>query len=164
MRDLPEAEHRHAADLLALARREAERGRDEGGVPIGAVLVDGHGTVLGAGCNGNVQLGDHLMHAETAAVRAAGRLDDYTETTLVTTMTPCWYCAGLVRFLGIGAVVVGDTETWSDEALDWLASSGVRVTRLDDDGCVDMFATWLDADPPVWSSLPTSASGRKDGA
>lgn len=152
------------ADLLALARAEAERGLDEGGVPIGAVLVDADGAVLGAGCNGNVQLGDHLMHAETAAVRAAGHLSDYADTTLVTTMTPCWYCAGLVRFLGIGAVVVGDAETWSDEALEWLAASGVAVTRLDDAECVEMFAAWLATDPPVWSSLPTSAGGRKDGA
>jgi cytosine deaminase len=163
MTDMPKADRCDPTDLLALARAEAERGLGEGGVPIGAVLVDAHGAVLGAGCNGNVQLSDHLMHAETAAVRAAGRLDDYTLTTLITTMTPCWYCAGLVRFLGIGAVVVGDTETWSDEALDWLESAGVAVTRLDDAGCVDMFASWLDADPPVWSSLPASAAGRKDG-
>lgn len=164
MNDTREPDRRDAADLLALARAEAERGLDEGGVPIGAVLVDADGAVLGAGCNGNVQLGDHLMHAETAAVRDAGRLRDYADTTLVTTMTPCWYCAGLVRFLGIGAVVVGDAETWSDEALDWLAASGVAVTRLDDARCVEMFAAWLATDPAAWSALPASAGGRKDGA
>jgi cytosine/creatinine deaminase len=157
------SDHHDAGDLLALALAEAMRGGEEGGVPIGAVLVAADGSLLGAGCNGSVQLGDHLMHAETAAVRAAGRLDDYSGTTLVTTMTPCWYCAGLVRFLGIGAVVVGDTETWSDEALEWLESSGVSVTRLDDTACVDLFTAWLATDPPVWSSLPVSAGGRKAG-
>lgn len=147
---------------LAVALDQARTGLAEGGVPIGAALIAADGTVLGVGRNGSVQLDDHLMHGETAAVRAAGRLADYSTTTLVTTMTPCWYCAGLVRFLGIGAVAVGDCETWSDEALDWLESAGVTVMRLDDANCVDLFAGWLATDPPAWSSLPVSADGRKD--
>ncbi len=123
--------------------------------------MDAGGAVLGAGCNGSVQLGDFLLHAETAAVRAAGPLRDYSDTTLVTTMTPCWYCAGLVRFLGIGAVVVGDSETWSNEALGWLAEAGVSTTRLHDQTCVDMFADWLASGPEAWASLPSSADGRR---
>ena len=123
--------------------------------------MDAGGAVLGAGCNGSVQQGDFLLHAETAAVRAAGPLQDYRDTTLVTTMTPCWYCAGLVRFLGIGAVVVGDSETWSGEALDWLTDSGVSTTRLHDQACVEMFADWLASDPEAWKSLPSSADGRR---
>ncbi len=149
--------------LLALAYEQALRGLAEGGVPIGAALVDAEGAVLGAGCNGNVQHGDFLLHAETVAIGAAGRLSDYSGTILVTTMTPCWYCSGLVRFLGIGAVVVGDSESWSDEALDWLATAGVSTTRLHDQACVDMFADWLATSPDAWSTLPSSADGRQDG-
>ena len=149
--------------LLVQAYEQARRGLAEGGVPIGAALVDSDGTVLGAGCNGNVQQGDFLLHAETVAIGSAGALSDYSQTTLVTTMTPCWYCSGLVRFLGIGAVVVGDSESWSDEALDWLATAGVTTTRLHDQACIDMFAEWLAASPDVWSTLPSSAGGRKDG-
>ena len=148
--------------LLRLAYDQARRGLAEGGVPIGAALVDADGTVLGAGCNGNVQYGDFLLHAETVAIRDAGVMSDYAGTTLVTTMTPCWYCAGLVRFLGIGAVVVGDSESWSDEALDWLATAGVSTTRLHDRACVDMFNDWMASGPEAWSSLPSSAGGRKD--
>ena len=88
------------AGLLALAYEQAHRGLAEGGVPIGAALVDAHGSVLGAGSNGTVQHGDFLLHAETVAIRAAGLQRDYADTTLVTTMTPCWYCAGRQRDLG----------------------------------------------------------------
>lgn len=147
-----------AAGALGVALEQARAGLDEGGVPIGAVLVDAAGEVLGAGRNGSVQLDDQLMHAETAAVRAAGRLSDYASTTLVTTMTPCWYCAGLVRFLGIGAVVVGDGRSWSTEALDWLGSVGVDVTLVDDEACVDLFASWIATAPVAWA-LPDSVDG-----
>lgn len=153
---------RHRPDPVALlgqAYEQAQRGLAEGGVPIGAVLVAADGTVLGAGRNGNVQDDDQLLHAETAAVRDAGRRSDYRDTTLVTTMATCWYCAGLVRFLGIGAVVAGDCETWSDDALDWLSSAGVRVTKLNDRRCVVMFADWLAAEPPIWALMPASTVG-----
>lgn len=160
---MPELPQPDPQRLLALAREQALRGLAEGGVPIGAALVDADGAVLGAGCNGNVQHGDFLLHAEVVAVGAAGPLSDYSGTTLVTTMTPCWFCSGLVRFLGIGAVVVGDSESWSDEALGWLASAGVATTRLHDQDCVDMFADWLAAGPDAWSTLPSSAGGRRDG-
>ncbi|MGB0112965.1 MAG: nucleoside deaminase [Ilumatobacteraceae bacterium] len=150
-----------SADLLQLAVVEAQRGLAEGGVPIGAILVADGSTVLARGRNGTVQHDDHLLHAETAAVRAAGALSDYSGTTLVTTMTPCWYCAGLVRFLGIGTLIVGDGTTWSTEPAEWLAATGTTVQFLDDDDCVAMFGSWLATDPPAWSSLPVSADGNR---
>ena len=100
-----------------------------------------------------------MTHAETAAVRAAGELGDYSTTSLVTTMTPCWYCAGMVRFLGIGTVVVGDTESWSDEALEWLNDAGVVTIRLNDRSCVEMFADWASAHGG-WGDLPASVDGK----
>lgn len=148
-----------SADLLPLAVREAEEALAAGLLPIGAVLADAAGRVLGAGRAGGPQGGEFLVHAETAAVRAAGPIRDYADTALVTTMTPCWYCAGLVRFLGIGAVIVGDSDSWSDEALDWLADSGVSTTRLRDRDCVEMFQRWA-GDHGGWSQLPESAAGR----
>lgn len=148
----------HPDALLDVALAEAVAGRDEGGVPIGAALFHRDGRLLAAGRNGSVQHGDFLAHAETTAVRAAGELDDYRDVVLVTTMTPCWYCAGLVRFLGIGTVVVGDTRTWSDESLDWLEAAGVTVVRLDDERCHRLFADWLATEPASWV-LPSSVDG-----
>ena len=81
------------AQLLQLAIREAERALAHGRIPIGAVLVDHDDKVLGTGIPGADEDDAFLIHAETEAIRAAGQLDDYARTTLVTTLTPCW-CSG----------------------------------------------------------------------
>ena len=88
---------------LDIALDEARAGLAEGGIPIGAALFAADGTLLGRGHNRRVQDGDPSMHAETAAFRAAGRQRDYRKTVMVTTLSPCWYCSGLVRQFGIGA-------------------------------------------------------------
>ena len=120
------------APLLDVALAEAHAGLAEGGIPIGAALFAADGTLLGRGHNRRVQDGDPSMHAETAAFRAAGRQRDYRKTVMVTTLSPCWYCSGLVRQFGIGAVVIGESRTFTG-GHDWLAEHGVEVTLLDDD-------------------------------
>ena len=150
------ARHR---ELLQLAIGEAEAALARGALPIGAVLAFADGTVLGSGRAGGEDGTEFMAHAETSAVRAAGELEDYSRTSLVTTMAPCWYCAGMVRFLGIGEVVVGDSESWSDEALEWLRDAGVVTIRLNDRSCVEMFADWASVHGG-WSGLPASVDGR----
>ena len=135
--------------LLAVAREEAERGKAEGGVPIGAALFDTAGTLLGRGHNRRVQDGDPSMHAETAAFRAAGRQRRYRDTTMVTTLAPCWYCSGLVRQFGIGTVVVGESVNFQG-GLDWLRESGVAVVELHSRECVELLAGYIAAHPDVW--------------
>ena len=152
------ARHR---ELLQVAIGEADAALARGALPIGAVLAGADGAVLGSGRAGGEDGTEFMTHAETAAVRAAGELDDYSRTSLVTTMTPCWYCAGMVRFLGIGPVVVGDSESWSDEALDWLRDAGVATVRLNDRSCVEMFAGWASVHGG-WSDLPASVEGKPD--
>lgn len=146
------------AGALDAAYQEAAAGAAEGGVPIGAVLLGPQRQVLATARNVSVQDGDFLGHAETTSVRAAGKQADYTDTVLVTTMTPCWYCAGLVRFLGIGTVVVGDSTTWSPAALEWLRDSGVTVVTTNDERCRALFEDWLAEHPDAWE-IPTSADG-----
>src|SRR3954451_1551049 len=92
---------------LAVAVAEAVAGVGEGGIPIGAALVGADGQVLGRGHNRRVQDDDPSVHGETAAFRAAGRQRSYRGTTMVTTLSPCWYCSGLVRQFGISRVVIG---------------------------------------------------------
>ncbi len=135
--------------MLAVAVEEARAGLAEGGIPIGAALFDEHGELLGRGRNRRVQDGDPSMHAETAAFRAAGRMRGYRRTTMVTTLSPCWYCSGLVRQFGIGRVVVGEARTFSG-GHDWLAEHGVQVTVLDDPGCVRMMTDFVAARPELW--------------
>ncbi|WP_433672095.1 nucleoside deaminase [Nocardia sp. CA-136227] len=140
----------NAQDLLATAYEEAQLGLLEGGIPIGAALFDSTGTLLGRGHNRRVQDDDPSVHAETDAFRNAGRRRDYRDTIMVTTLSPCWYCSGLVRQFGIGAVIVGESRTFTG-GHDWLAEHGVSVTVLDDPACVDMMTRFIAERPDLWN-------------
>lgn len=136
-------------DWLDVAVDEARAGLAEGGIPIGAALVAADGTVLGRGHNRRVQDADPSVHGETAAFRNAGRQRTYRGTTMVTTLSPCWYCSGLVRQFGISRVVVGEARTFSG-GHDWLAENGVEVVLLDDERCVTMMTEFIAAEPQLW--------------
>jgi creatinine deaminase len=136
--------------MLAVALAEARAGLAEGGVPIGAALFGADGLLLGRGHNRRVQDGDPSMHAETAAFKAAGRQRSYRGTTMVTTLSPCWYCSGLVRQFGISRVLIGESRTFHG-GHDWLAGLGVAVTVLDDSDCVDLLQGFIAASPAVWT-------------
>ncbi len=135
--------------MLRTAYDEAVRGRDEGGIPIGAALFTRDGVLLGSGHNRRVQEDDASVHAETDAFRRAGRRRGYRDTVMVTTLSPCWYCSGLVRQFNIGAVVVGEAETFSG-GHEWLAENGVEVVVLDDPACKEILRTFIAERPEVW--------------
>jgi creatinine deaminase len=135
-----------ARGWLAIALEEARAGLAEGGIPIGAALVGPDGQVLGRGHNRRVQDGDPSVHGETAAFRAAGR---HRGTTMVTTLSPCWYCSGLVRQFGISRVVIGEARTFSG-GHDWLAEHGVEVVVLDDPECIDLMTRFIAEHPALW--------------
>jgi cytosine/creatinine deaminase len=137
------------ATLLAVALDEARAGLAGGGVPIGAALFDRSGRLLGRGHNRRVQDNDPSMHAETAAFRAAGRRPGYADTVMVTTLSPCWYCSGLIRQFGIGEVIVGENRTFHG-GQDWLAEHGVKVTTLDDPTCIQLMTEFIAARPDLW--------------
>ncbi|MHA4776876.1 nucleoside deaminase [Streptomyces sp. MSC1_001] len=134
---------------LDVALDEARAGLAEGGIPIGAALYGADGTLLGRGRNRRVQDGDPSAYGETAAFRAAGRQRSYRGTTMVTTLSPCWYCSGLVRQFGISRVVVGEVETFHG-GHDWLAEHGVEVVVLDDPACVALMREFIAARPELW--------------
>jgi cytosine deaminase len=137
-------------ELLAVAVEEARAGLAEGGIPIGAALFAADGTLLGRGHNRRVQDGDPSMHAETSAFRYAGRQRDYRSTTMVTTLSPCWYCSGLVRQFNIGRVVVGEARTFHG-GHEWLAEHGVEITVVDDPECVELMTDFIAAHPALWN-------------
>lgn len=138
-----------ARRFLSVALEEARTGLAEGGIPIGAALFSRDGTVLGRGHNRRVQDDDPSVHAETAAFRDAGRRRDYPGCVMVTTLSPCWYCSGLVRQFGIGALVVGESRTFTG-GHDWLAEHGVDVVVLDDPECVELLGAFVEAHPELW--------------
>jgi cytosine deaminase len=136
--------------MLAVALAEARAGLAEGGIPIGAALFGADGTLLGRGHNRRVQDDDPSMHAETAAFRAAGRQRSYRGTTMVTTLSPCWYCSGLVRQFGISRVLIGEARTFHG-GHDWLAELGISVLLLDDDTCVELLQGFITDRPQLWA-------------
>ncbi|MEZ0354793.1 tRNA-specific adenosine deaminase [Mycobacterium sp. ENV421] len=136
--------------MLDVAYDEARKGLAEGGIPIGAALFSADGKLLGSGHNMRVQDDDPSIHAETAAFRNAGRQRDYRSTIMVTTLSPCWYCSGLVRQFNIGAVLIGESRTFVG-GHDWLAESGVDVTLLDDGRCVAMMTDFIAENPELWN-------------
>ena len=137
-------------DMLDVAYDEARKGLAEGGIPIGAALFSTDGVLLGRGHNMRVQQDDPSIHAETAAFRNAGRQTDYRSTIMATTLSPCWYCCGLVRQFNIGALIIGDARTivWGHPEL---AAHGVKITVLDDDRCYDMLGEFIAAKPHLWN-------------
>src|SRR5437762_5425081 len=118
--------------MLRAAIEEARAGLAEGGIPIGGALFDADGNLLGRGHNRRVQDDDPSVHGETDAFRRAGRQRSYRGTTMVTTLSPCWFCSGLVRQFGITRLVVGEAQTFHG-GHDWLAEHGVEVVVLDDE-------------------------------
>ena len=138
------------AEKLAVARGEALKGLAEGGIPIGAALFDEEGRLLGSGHNQRVQGGNPALHGETAAFLAAGRQTSYRKTTMVTTLSPCWYCSGLVRQFGIGRVVVGDTVNFFG-GQDWLVENGTEVTTVNDPELIRIMGDFINANPELWN-------------
>jgi creatinine deaminase len=136
--------------MLAVAAEEARLGAEEGGIPIGAALFTRDGRLLGRGHNRRVQDSDASMHAETNAFRNAGRQRSYRDTVMVTTLSPCWYCSGLVKQFGIGRVVVGDDRSFLGGQA-WLVEGGVEVTVVNDPSLVTMMGAFIHEHPELWN-------------
>jgi cytosine deaminase len=136
--------------MLEVAINEARIGLAEGGIPIGAAMFDGAGRLLASGHNRRVQEGDPSIHAETDAFRRAGRQRSYRDTTMVTTLAPCWYCSGLIRQFGIGRLIVGESETFAG-GVDWLRSLGVEVIDLESEVCRGLMQGYIATHPEVWN-------------
>lgn len=139
-----------ATAALSQAYAEALAGYREGGVPVGAALITLDGNLLGSGHNRRVQDGDPTSHGETAAFRAAGRRHSYRETVMVTTLSPCWYCSGLIYQFGIQGVVIGESHTFKG-GQDWLSSRGVDIIELDDPGCRSLMEAFIAEKPDLWN-------------
>ena len=136
--------------FLAAAIEEAERGRSEGGIPIGAVLVC-EGRILGRGHNRRVQQGSPTLHGEMDALERAGRHPAavYRASTMYTTLSPCAMCSGAILLYGIPRVVVGENRTFlGEEAL--LRVRGVQVEVVQDPRCIRLMEQFIAEHPELW--------------
>lgn len=137
--------------FLQAAIDEAQQGFDEGGVPIGSVIVH-DGKIIGRGHNKRMQDGSVIRHGEMDAFENAGRQPAkiYRECTLYTTLSPCPMCTGAILLYGIPKVVIGENKTFMGEE-ELLKSKGVDVTVVDSQECKDLMDAFIAKAPEVWN-------------
>lgn len=138
-------------EFMQAAIDEARQGLEEGGVPIGSVLVH-EGRIIGRGHNRRQQRGSVVLHGEMDALENAGRLPAavYRQAVLYTTLSPCPMCSGAILLYGIPRVVVGENRTFlGDEA--HLRERGVELEVLDSEACRELMATFIARHPEVWN-------------
>ena len=140
-----------ADPFLAAALREAEAGRDEGGIPIGSVLVIDD-RIVGRGHNRRVQKGSAVLHAEMDCLENAGRLmvRDYARATLYSTLSPCDMCSGAILLYKIPRVVIGENRTFQGPEA-YVQSRGVSMTVLNDPACIQLMEEFIRTHPELWN-------------
>lgn len=143
----PQEIQRHML-FMQEAITEARKGSEEGGIPIGSVLVRG-GEIVGRGHNQRVQKDDPMLHAEIDCLRNAGRIGSYRDTILYSTLMPCYLCAGAAVQFGIGTVVAGESETF-EGARKFMEQKEIEVIDLDLDACKEMMRWFIDRYPDIW--------------
>ncbi len=137
--------------FMQAAINEARQGLDEGGIPIGSVIVH-DGKIIGRGHNRRVQQGSATRHGEMDALENAGRqpASVYRDAVLYTTLSPCAMCSGAILLYGIRKVIVGENQTFMGEE-DLLRSRGVQVDVIHDSSCVEMMKSFIAAKPELWN-------------
>ena len=138
------------AYFIKLAIEEAIISLNEGGIPIGAVLVKDD-EIISRGHNRLIQNDSVILHAEMDAIENAGRLnyEDYIECTLYTTLSPCPMCSGAVILYNIPRVVIGENTTLMG-AENLLKCNGVEVVVLNDLKCRDLFLKFTCNNSEIW--------------
>jgi cytosine deaminase len=138
-------------EFLKAAIDEAKKGLEEGGIPIGSVLVH-NGKIIGRGHNRRIQKGSAILHGEMDALENAGRLPAkiYKESVLYTTLSPCPMCSGAIHLYGIPKVVIGENITFLGEE-EHLRSKGVDIKVINDDSCIEMMNKFIAENPVLWN-------------
>lgn len=134
--------------FLRAAYEQALKSYGEGGLPIGAAMIE-NDAVVAVGHNRRVQNGDPVAHGEMDCLRAAGRRPRYDGVTLVTTLSPCMMCAGAIVQFGIPRVVVGENRTFPGN-IAFLRAHGIEVVLLDDADCVALMRRFIRERPDLW--------------
>ena len=137
-------------DFLSDAIAQARASLAEGGIPIGAVLVC-DGEVIGRGYNRRIQHSSAVHHAEINCFENAGRFPSsvYKRSTLYTTLSPCYMCAGAAVLFGVRKVVIGEKRT-VNMAESFLRAHGVEIEIRDDKECFDLLQGFIAANPEIW--------------
>jgi cytosine deaminase len=137
--------------FLRIAIEEARKGLDEGGIPIGSVLVI-DGEIAGRGHNRRVQRGSAILHAEMDCLENAGRLtaSEYKRSILFSTLSPCDMCSGTALLYKIPRIVIGENKTFQGPE-QYVRSRGVQLEILDDAECIELMRSFIAARPELWN-------------
>lgn len=138
--------------FIQMSYELALKSYNEGGCPIGSVVVDNAtGAVLGKGHNNLVQEGNPILHGEMSALRDAGRMPSRRNTTLYTSLSPCMMCTGTILQFRVGHVVVGDiTNCGPTNNCDLLRSKGIKVTVLEHGDSIALVKKFIEEKPDLW--------------
>ena len=133
------------------ALEEARTGAAQGGIPIGAALVDTEGGLVATGRNRRVQDRAVVMHAEINALYHAGKLlDSFRGMTMYSTLMPCRMCAGAITQFGISKVIVAESESFPDNGLDLMLRHGVEVVDLNLADAKELLREFTLRNPSAW--------------
>ncbi|NBT58118.1 nucleoside deaminase [bacterium] len=137
--------------FLQAAIAEARQGLNEGGIPIGSVLVI-DGKIAGRGHNRRVQKGSAILHAEMDCLENAGRLKakDYERATLYSTLSPCDMCSGTVLLYKIPRVIIGENITFKGPE-SYVQSRGVSLSILQNNECIQLMEEFIRNNPQLWN-------------
>lgn len=134
--------------FIRAALEQAQLGYEEGGIPVGAVMVE-NGDIIGRGRNRRVQEGNPVSHGETDCMKNAGRRASYANVTLYTTLSPCMMCTGTILQFGIPRVVIGECKNFEGN-IEFLREKGVEVILLNDADCTALMAKFIAEKPQLW--------------
>lgn len=143
---MTEEDHRYMKEAI----KEAKISLTQGGIPIGAILVE-RGNIIGRGHNKLLQNGSTILHAEMDCIENSGRLkgEDYKKCTLYTTLSPCEMCSGTILLYKIPRVVIGENITLTGPE-EYLTKNGVLLVNLDLQECKDLIGNYIIKNRDLW--------------
>ena len=136
---------------MEMAILQAIKGLQQGGIPIGSVLVL-DGKIVGKGHNQRVQLSNPILHAEMDCLQSAGRLtaQEYARSVIYSTLSPCDMCSGAILLYGIPSVIIGENVTFKGPE-EYLLSRGVNLDVLNVESCIKMMRDFIGHNPTLWN-------------
>ncbi|MXY01101.1 MAG: nucleoside deaminase [Chloroflexi bacterium] len=139
--------------FMKAALDEARAGAAEGGIPIGAALVDSGGRLVATGRNRRLQDRDCVMHGEINCLNNAGKsVQDFRGMTMYSTLMPCSMCAGAIVLFGINKVVAAESESYTvPTGHELMLRNGVEVIDLDLDEAKQLMGEFMEQNPLQWA-------------
>ena len=140
-------------EFMEAALGEARSGAEEGGIPIGAALVDGN-RLVATGRNRRLQDAAAIMHAEINCLYNASRegVRSFRGMTMYSTLMPCHMCAGAIVQFGMTKVIAGESSNFQEaNGQGTLIRHGIEVIDLDLDDAKELLGRFIDTKPEQWN-------------